>query len=305
MVSSSPSRACLDDNDVARLLDCALPPAEHTRVEQHLDDCASCTELVAELARALAPDRAAPAGYRLVRALGDTTWEADDPEGQRVHLSFGVTCDPRLVALRHPHVVDVRAIGELDGESFVASAPVGQTFRAWQAAREASPAQLVTMWCDALDGLTALHRAGLVHGRMSPDHVFIDAADRVRIGGFTRSLSRASGYLAPEVITGSPATARSDQFAACVVLWEALAKTRPFVGSTPGALAVAMQVAPHAPDRSRIYAVLARGLALDPDRRWATTDALRAALASPQRLGRAAVIALVLVALAALALALR
>lgn len=305
MVTSPPSGPCLDDNDVARLLDGALPPAEHTRVEQHLDDCEPCTELVAELARALAPDRAAPPGYRLVRALGDATWEADDPDDQRVHLAFGAPCDPRLVALRHPHVADVRAIGELDGEPFVASAPVGQTFRAWRAANTASPEQLVAMWRHALDGLAAMHRAGLVHGRVSPDHVFIDDAGQIRIGGFTRTMSRASGYLAPEVIAGSPATARSDQFAACAALWETVAGTRPFTGRTSGALAVAMQVEPRAPDRSRLYAVLARGLSFDPDRRWPTTDALRAALGSPLGHSRAAVIALVVVVGTVIALALR
>ena len=63
--------ACLDDNDVALLVDGALSAEVRDRVERHLDDCAACTELVAELARALAPDRAAPVGYRLVRALGD------------------------------------------------------------------------------------------------------------------------------------------------------------------------------------------------------------------------------------------
>lgn len=299
--------ACLDDNDVALLVDGALPAAERDRVERHLDDCATCTELVAELARALAPDRAAPVGYRLVRVLGDSTWEADDPHGRRVELTFGATCDPRLVALRHPNVVEVFEVGELEGEPFVASALAGETLREWCAAATASPAQLIAIWRDALDGLAALHHAGLVHGRVSPDHVFRDENEQIRIGGFTRRLPRASGYVAPEVLAGSPASVHSDQFAACAALWEALAGAKPFTGSTPGALAVAMQLAPRVPHRGnrRIYAALLRGLSVEPERRWRTPDALRAALASRQGLGAPAVIAVVLAVAAAIALALR
>jgi hypothetical protein len=308
MVTPPTLGSCLDDNEVALLVDGALPATDRTRIEHHLDDCAECTELVSELARSLTHDRVGPVGYRLVRPVDDATWEADDPADRRVHLSFGAACDPRLTAVRHHNVVEVFAVGEHDGEPFVAHAPSGQTFRARHAATVASPAQIVTIWRDALDGLTALHGAGIVHGRVSPDHVFCDADGRIRIGAFTRQLTRTSGYLAPELLDGAPATARSDQFGACAAIWEALTGATPFTGRTPGALAVAMQVAPRTPDQGdhRIYAALLRGLSVDPRRRWETTGALRAALASPPPgSGRAVLIAVMIAIAAAIAFALR
>ncbi len=309
MVSAPPPTACLDDNDVALLLDGALLAADRTRIEHHLDDCAVCTELVGELARSLTHERVGPPGYRLVRPLDDSTWEADDLQDRRVHLSFGATCDPRLTAIRHPNIVEVLAVGEQDGEGFVAHAPSGPSFRAWRAATDASPAQAITIWREALAGLSALHDAGIVHGRVSPDHVFCDADGRVRLGGFTRQLTRTSGYLAPELLDGAPATVHSDQFGASAAIWEALTGATPFTGHTPGALVVAMQVAPQPPDRGdrRIFSVLLRGLSVDPKRRWETTGALRAALASPPGSGRPVLIAVMIVIAfgAAIVLALR
>jgi serine/threonine protein kinase len=132
-----------------------------------------------------------------------------------------------------------------------------------------------------LAGLAALHRAGVVHGAFSPDCVFVDA----RVGGFTTPPSRTAGYLAPEQLANQPATARSDQFSACVAIYEALANKKPFSGATPGALAVAMSSPPEPPaalDR-RVFEVLARGLAADPAKRWPDVDALADALARPPR----------------------
>lgn len=277
--------SCPSDNELAALVDDRLGASTRAAVELHLDDCERCGDLVAELARGLLPERSSPPGYRLLRAREDETWEAEDPGGRRVVLGFGAACDPRLAVVRDPHVIEVVATGELDGEPFVATDELGPTARAWQAEATRSPDEVLAVWRQALAGLAALHRVSLVHGRVSPDHVEVGPTHVARVGGFTRPLVRTAGHVAPEVLTGGAPTAASDQFGACAALWEALAGRVPFEGATAGALRVAMQLPPAPPpgaDR-QIFAVLARGLAVDPTKRWPSVEALSAALAARRR----------------------
>src|SRR5690606_19146244 len=57
----------------------------------------------------------------------------------------------------------------------------------------------------------------------------------------TGSLVGTLAYMAPEHLEAGVADARSDQFALCVSLFEALYRAQPFVGSTPRARLVAMR----------------------------------------------------------------
>jgi hypothetical protein len=267
--------ACPDDNELTQLVDGSIADAARARIERHLDACRTCTRLVGELAWVVAPPRDAPPGYRLGRAIDAATWEAEHGD-RRVSIGFAPHVDARLGSVRHPNVIAVHVIGTLGDEQFVVTELVRTTVRDTRAT--------LAVWQQALAGLAALHRASIVHGAFSPDAVFVDGA-RVLVGGFANAPSRTAGYLAPEQLENRPATARSDQFSACVALYEALANKKPFTGATPGALAVAMSSPPEPPaelDR-RLYTVLARGLAADPAKRWPDVEALAAALARPRR----------------------
>ena len=91
-------------------------------------------------------------------------------------------------------------------------------------------------------------------------------------------------YMAPELFTGAPADAKSDQFAFCVGLFEGVYFERPFVGETPDAIADAVlkgHVRPP-PDESRVppwlWRILERGLALNPDERHESMKSLLASI---------------------------
>ena len=107
-------------------------------------------------------------------------------------------------------------------------------------------------------------------------------------------------YMASEQLAGCRADARSDQYALCVALWEALAGRRPFAGRSPEALlrGIADGPAPGGVAPPWLRAILARGLAEDPHRRWPDMPALIAAIERAARRQRIRRIAAAIVAAA-------
>jgi tetratricopeptide (TPR) repeat protein len=90
-------------------------------------------------------------------------------------------------------------------------------------------------------------------------------------------------YMAPEQHLGEAIDPRTDQFAFCVALYEALFGKPPFAGDTYGALAdhvIAGEVAPPPPSRvpPHVRVAILRGLARKPEDRFPSMTALLAEL---------------------------
>lgn len=249
-----------------------------------------------------------------------------------------------LAKISDPHVVHIYDVEELEGNvCLVMELIEGSTLEAWQ--RQPRPfRELLDRYIAVAHGLAKIHEAGLVHRDVKPSNVLVDGT-RVVIADFglvladddsqpsdrptgipsTRSALELSlteegalvgtlGYMAPEQLAGEGATARSDQFAFCVSLYEALTGVRPFRGTTPRAVAEAMTVASLArapngtPLRRWVYRLLQRGLAEDPEQRFASMAEVEAALQRGRdrgRIVRTLVLALAGVSLAAAGYGLR
>jgi hypothetical protein len=234
-----------------------------------------------------------------------------------------------LARLSHPNVVPVYDVGVMDDQVFVTMELVeGETLREWlQRERPRQGWREITRQVvDAGKGLEAAHAAGLVHRDFKPSNVMVGRDGRVRVldfglakapalageppsglylrmaqlrrssspGGGSPDLTRSGAvvgtpaYMAPEQHEGR-FDARSDQYAFCLVLHEALYGTRygadVKTGSSDEARPAASRPGGRATRDGRggriprgVTRILERGLKANPDLRYPDMSALLAAL---------------------------
>ncbi|MBL8916730.1 MAG: protein kinase, partial [Archangium sp.] len=88
------------------------------------------------------------------------------------------------------------------------------------------------------------------------------------------------GYMSPEQAAAKIPDARSDQFAFCICLWEALYGKRPFQGNSVAETTKALLEGslPQRPRTTKVptwlHAVMTRGLERDPEKRYPSMEAL-------------------------------
>ncbi|MEM9462837.1 MAG: serine/threonine-protein kinase [Myxococcota bacterium] len=216
-----------------------------------------------------------------------------------------------MAKLSHPNVVAVYDAGTIDGQVFVAMEFVeADTLRQWMA-QERSTAERLRIFEQAGRGLATAHAAGLVHRDFKPENVLVPREGAVRVTdfGIARAIDpdgaarsglawpayrsgmagvsfAAAGtppYMSPQQMRGEAVDARADQWAFCVALYEAFAGHRPFDGDALRQLARGEPVpVPPMPDGTavpaRVLAAIERGLAVEPEERFADMPALLAML---------------------------
>jgi serine/threonine protein kinase/formylglycine-generating enzyme required for sulfatase activity len=153
-------------------------------------------------------------------------------------------------------------------------------------------------------GLGAIHAAGIVHRDIKPGNISLLPGPPERLVLMDLGLARTTGpvesgslsggrltgtldYMAPEQVRGLPATSAMDIYALGLVIFEMLTGRRPFDRADALASAVARMVRP-APRPTQLIegldpawdVLMARCLAPDPERRFASVEDLAAFVAA-------------------------
>ena len=159
-------------------------------------------------------------------------------------------------ALDHPNICTVYEVGEHEGRSFIAMAYVqGKPLSALIPADGLPPESVIRYGTQIADALAHAHERGVVHRDLKSANVVITPEGRAKVLDFglaarmpqadaeavtktQEALPHAGmlvgtlAYMAPEVLRGEAATARSDIWALGVLLYEMASGKPPFSGTT-------------------------------------------------------------------------
>lgn len=210
----------------------------------------------------LTPGQVIGERYRMVNLLGrggmGEVYRADDlvlgtPVALKFlpgHLAGDSTALERLRGevriarqVSHPHVCRVFDVGDIDGRQFLSMEFVDGEDLATLLRRigrlpQPKALELSRQLCA---GLAAAHQQGVLHRDLKPANVMVDGHGRIRITDFglavagaavTREFAGTPAYMAPEQLSGGPATTRTDIYALGLVLYEMFTGTRTFAADT-------------------------------------------------------------------------
>ena len=233
---------------------------------------------------------------------------ADDEVFRRRFLREGTAA----AAIEHPHILPVYAVGESDGNLFMAMRLVdGLDLREILRGSAELPLDRVEGIVGQVGGaLDAAHARGLIHRDVKPGNILVaersdpedpDFCYLMDFGVSTWTASSAAtitatgqmvgtaNYMAPEQIEGGRVAASADLYSLGCVLYECLTGQAPFSGrSSPAILYAHLHERAQAPTSIRpglppeVDAVTDRALSKSPEQRFAScrelTRDLRAAL---------------------------
>jgi serine/threonine protein kinase len=157
-----------------------------------------------------------------------------------------------LAAFQHPSLVSVHTLGEHRGIDYLVMERVygvsltQHAATRWGSGEQFSPVEVLQLLLPASEGLSVVHRAGLVHRDIKPDNIMLTPVHRVVLMDFglvlpefdvngTQRVAGSPPYMAPEALLNTAATGSGhlvDIFGLGVVAYELLTGVRPFPGTT-------------------------------------------------------------------------
>ena len=199
-----------------------------------------------------------------------------------------------LATLRHPHIIPIYGMGELDGDLFIATRLVSGTLKNLILAGPI-PVDIATRIITAVaEAVDTAHMAGIVHRDVKPANVLLDPGPEVFLGdfGLARDPDAAAltlpgqvigtlDYMAPEHLEHEGVGTPADIYALSCLAVETLTGEVPFPRGTDAAVMYAHVVEeppsvsarrPELP--AALDEVIAAGMAKDPDDRPSTARAL-------------------------------
>ena len=229
------------------------------------------------------------------------------------------TCRPRILTSRllqearaaarlgHPAIVRVSDFGKTDrGDPYIVMELLnGEDLGAAIKRRgPIQPLRAVRTLLPIADALATAHAKKIVHRDLKPENIFLaqteDGKTQPKLVDFgiakferedTQRITQVGAamgspaYMSPEQARGLDVDPRTDVWAFSVVLYEALTGQLPFAGNSYTALVCSILESQPKPvtelsaGDAELWAIIARGLAKEPDQRWPNMREIGAALA--------------------------
>jgi len=144
--------------------------------------------------------------------------------------------------------------------------------------------RIVIAICQTLE---YVHNHGIVHRDLRPEHILVDAEDHIKLIDFGAAgqaagrritftnisqITGGSEYISPEELKGKRGDARSDVYAAGIILYEMVTGRKPFPESDPFDRTLNHPVPPHEIDSAispQLQEVIYRALEREPGNRYA------------------------------------
>ncbi len=190
--------------------------------------------------------------------------ETFSPQARERFLTRFTQVASALVRLEHPYILPTYDFGTQFGYPYLITPFVtgGSLARMLRQETRWAPERVLQILKRIAEGLEYAHQNGMVHGTLKPATILMDDEQNVRITGFglanilrmrgiesidsqyahlvsiAGTFLGAPGYIAPEVVQGAPADARSDVYSLGVMLFELLTGKLPFSGEDPFLVAV-------------------------------------------------------------------
>jgi hypothetical protein len=269
---------------------------------------------------AAGPSRFAPGSivagrYRLVALLGrggmGEVYRADDltldlPVALKFLLEDVAATDTRVAQFHnelrvarqvsHKNVCRLYDLGEADGRRFltmeyVDGEDLSSSLRRFGRMPPDTAAQIARQLCA---GIAAAHEKGVLHRDLKPANVMLDGNGDVRItdfgiatlgGGAAEGVVGTPQYMAPELLAGEPASAKSDVYALGLILFEIFTGKRAYDAKTLGELKELHDTGTVTTPSSIVHdvdpaveRVILRCLEKDPEKRPASALTVAAAL---------------------------
>ncbi|OBI89811.1 serine/threonine-protein kinase [Mycobacterium asiaticum] len=202
--------------------------------------------------------------------------------------------------LREPHVLPIHGCGEIDGQLYIDMRLVRGVDLETVLEREGplEPARAVNLIRQTAAALDAAHAEQVIHRDVKPANILLSGDDFASLVDF--GLANAAGdarltkpgkavgtfdYVAPERLSGAAVDHRCDVYALACVLYELLTGSPPYAEHRDIAALMQAQLnaaVPRAGEQrpgipAELDAVIARGMAKDPDARYSTAGEFAAA----------------------------
>jgi dienelactone hydrolase len=220
-----------------------------------------------------------------------------------------------ISGLNHPHICTLHDIGNQDGVDFLVMERLEGETLADRLKRDALPlADTLRLGAQIAEALAEAHRHELIHRDIKPANIFITtrgdakildfglaktipgAGDSEATGSLVTEFETVAGagsgmgtvaYMSPEQLRGLPVDGRTDLFSLGIVLYEMVARARPFDGNSAVAIADAiLHAAPRDFGEARVpgplKALIRKLLEKEPANRYASASDVESELKTLQ-----------------------